>query len=272
MPRRFYAAHLWVAAMMLFAAVAVACEREESTPTPIPTQAPTATPTPTPTATPTPVPTVTPSPTPDSPVPLGFEFWELDRSSTGSDLVALLTDEEVSCLRNELGASYQAMLEAPLTEVTLIGEDGDFDPPLQVPCLTPEHQTSASLSMLSVAAGGLSAGSRDCILQLLSDDPVLAEAVGSGDAFMGPAMLEFIACLTPEEAAALSPGGEPAPNPKDIACLMQELEGTSSGERIIAVLSGADASGEGLTMKESAELGQAVEACGIETEFGFPSR
>ncbi len=239
-------------------------EREESTPASVPTQA-----APTPAASPT-VPTVTSAPT------TGIEFWELDRSSTGQDLVALLTDEEVSCLRNELGASYQTMLEAPLVgEAGELLEAGGIGPSPEVPCLTPEHQTSASISMISVATGGLSAGTRDCILHLLRDAPAIAEAIGQGteDAFtngLGPAMLEFIACLTPEEAAALTPPGEAAPNPSDIWCLMQELEDTSSGDRIIAVLSGADSSGEGLTVEESAALGQAVEACGIETEFEFP--
>ena len=276
MPRRFYVAHLWAAMIMLLAAVAVACSGEEPTAASAPTQAPTAAPsaTPTPTASPTPVPTVTPSPTPDPPVSLGVEFWELDRSSTGRDLAALLTDEEVSCLRNELGASYQAMLEAPLIgEAGELLEGGGIGPSPQVPCLTPEHQISASLSVFSVAAGGLSAGSQDCIVQLLIDRyPAVAEGRGLIDDGQGPVMLRFIACLTPEEAAALTPFVPgPVPNPNDIACLIQELEDTSSGERIIAVLSGADASGEGLTMKESAELGQAVEACGIETEFGFPS-
>ncbi len=276
-PRPFYVALLWVAMMML-AAVAIACEGEESTPTSAPTQTPTAPPltTPTPTASPTPAPTVTSSPTPDSTVSTEVEFWDLDMSSTGQDLVALLTDEEVSCLRNELGASYQTMLEAPLVgEAGELLEGGGIGPSPQVPCLTLGHQTSASISMISIATGGFSAGTRDCILQLLSDDPAIMEAIGQGDAFtngLGPAMLEFIACLTPEEAAALTPPGEgPGPNPNDIACLIQELEDISSGERIIAVLSGADTSEEGLTMEESAALGQAVEACGIQTDFDFPS-
>ena len=262
---------LWVAMMMVLATVAVACEGEEPTPTSAPTQVPTAKPT----ATPTPVPTFMPSPTPDSPVPLGFAFWELDMSSTGNDLVALLTEEEVSCLRNELGPSYQAILAAPLVgEAGELLEGGSIGPSPQAPCLTPEHQTSASLSMISVAAGGLSAGSQDCILQLLSDHPVLAEAIASGEAFENgqePGILRFFACMTPEEADALTLyGAGPAPNPSEIVCLIKELEDTSSGERIIAVLSGADTSGEGLTMEESAALGQVVDSCGIETEFEFP--
>lgn len=80
-----------------------------------------------------------------------------------------------------------------------------------------------------------------------------------------------MACLTPEEAAALTPPGEgPPPDTAGLGCLIEELEGIPSGERILAVLSGADASGEGLTMEESAELGRAVESCGIETGFSFP--
>lgn len=279
MPRRFYVAHLWAAMIMLLAAVAVACSGEEPTAASAPTQAPTAAPsaTPTPTASPTPVPTVTPSPTPDPPVSLGVEFWELDRSSTGRDLAALLTDEEVSCLRNELGASYQAMLEAPLIgEAGELLEGGGIGPSPQVPCLTPEHQISASLSMFSVAAGGLSSGSQDCIIQLLIDRyPTVAEGLGLVDAFddgQDPVMLRFIACLTPEEAAALTPFvADPVPNPNDIACLIQELEETPSGEHIIAVIGGADTSGEGLTVEESTTLGQAVDSCGIENDFGFPS-
>ena len=204
---------------------------------------------------------------------MGFEFWELDRSSTGQDLVALLTDQEVACLEGELGANYQAMLEAPL-----IGDpgmamegDGSGSSPLNQ-CLTVERAASASISMFSVAAGGFSAETQECIAGVLEEIPSAIEALARRDeATGGEAVLSFIACLTPEEAIALSPPGEgSAPNPNDIACLMQELEGTSSGERIIAVLWGADTSGRGLTMEESAVLGQAVEACGIETGFEFP--
>ena len=273
--RRFHVTHLWIVLMFLLAVAAAACGEEESTPASAPTQAPIAAPsaTPSPTASPTPVPTATPSPTPESSSSMEIEFLELDTSSTGKDLVALLTDEEVSCLENTLGADYQKMLEAPLVgEAGAVSEsDGSDSSPL-TQCLTVEHVASVSISMFSIAAGGFSAGTQECITQLLRDDPAIAEALGRQDeSAVGEAMLEFIACLTPEEAAALTPPGEgPAPNPNDIACLMKQLEGTSSGERIIAVLSGADASGKGLTTEESAALGQAVEACGIETEFEFP--
>ncbi len=252
---------------MLLAAVAVACGGEESTSTSAPIQAPTSAPSATPT------PTASSSPIPDSSGSTEIEFWELYASSTGETLVALLTDEEAACLENELGANYQAMLEAPLAgEAGALLEEGGSDAFPLPRCFTVERAASMSLSLFSAAADGFSVGTQDCMLQLLSADPAIAEALGQGQAFIdGPAILEVIACLTPEEAEALTLSGEgPAPNPADIACLLKELEGASSGERIIAVLSGADASGKGLTMEESAVLGQAVEACGIETEFGFP--
>ena len=236
---------------------------------------PTATPIPTATATPTPTPgpPFTPLPTPGASNPMEVEFWELVRSSTGQDLIAFLTDQEAACVENELGANYQAMLEAPLVgEKGALLEEGGSDAFPLPRCFTVERAASMSLSLFSAAAGGLSAGTQECMLQLLTDDPAIVEALGQGQAFIdGPAILEVTVCLTPEEAAALTPPGDgPAPNPNDIACLLQELAGTSSGERIIAVLSGAYTSGKGLTVEESAALGQAVEACGIETEFEFP--
>ena len=259
-PRRFAIAHLWIA-MMLFAAVTVACSEEESTPVPAPTLAPTA------------APSATPTPAPDASVATEIEFWELVSSSTGQDLVALLTDEEASCLENELGTGYARMLEAPLAgEAGALLEEGGSDAFPLPRCFTIERAASMSLSLFSAAADGFSAATQECMLQLLSDDPAIAEALGQGQAFIdGPAILEVVACLTPEEAAALTPPGEgPPPDTVGLACLMEELVGTSSGERILAVLSGADASGEGLTMEESAVLGRAVESCGIETGFSFP--
>ncbi len=220
---------------------------------------------------PTAAPTNTATPTDAGSV--GVPFWQFDRSSTGRDLVALLTAEEASCLEDRLGASFQELLRSPLA-----GEAGELlagdesGPSPGADCLTEEHAAAMGISMLSIRAGGFSAATQDCITELLREDSAIVEALGRpGDAEGGPATLRLIACLTPEEAAALTlPGEGSPPNPTDLACLIKELEGTSSGERIIAVLSGADASGAGLTMEESAILGQVVKACGIETDFGFP--
>ena len=261
-PHRFPVALLWIAMMLLFSAVTVACSEEDPTPAPAPTQAPTA------------APSATPTPTPDVSVSTEIEFWELSSSSTGQDLVALLTEEEAACLKNELGTRYARMLEAPLAgEAGALLEEGGSDAFPLPRCFTVERGASMSLSLFSAAADGFSAGTQECMLQLLSDDPAIAEALGRGQAFIdGPAILEVVACLTTEETEALVPPGEgPPPDTTGLACLMEELVGTSSGERILDVLSGADTSGEGLTTVESAVLGRAVESCGIETGFTFPS-
>ena len=130
----------------------------------------------------------------------------------------------------------------------------------------------AMLEELEEATGVLSAETRACLMELFKEDPSFAESFTAGEDLSGPAMLSLLACLTPEEAAALTPSGEdPPPDVAGLACLTEELEGAPEKDRILAVLSGADTSGEGLTLAESAVLGEAVEACGIDTGFGFVS-
>ena len=277
---------LCVSALALFALAACSDQADPPAmdPAESPTQQPTATPQPTPTtvpATPQPTPTTvpaTPQPTTVPPTPVsadsaGVEFWDLSRSSTGRDLIALLTPEETSCLKDTLGGTYAAMLTMPLAgEAGALLEGDGSGPSPMIDCLSEVHLASARLSMLSLSAGGFSAGTQACMEGLISQDPAISEALARPDGSIdGPAMLGLLACMTPGEAAALTPPDEgPAPNPNDIGCLMTELEGTASGERILAVLSGADESGTGLTIEESAALGRAVEACGIETDFSFP--
>ncbi len=213
-------------------------------------------------------------PGPETEGSTGPVFWELDSASTGRDFAALLTSDETTCLETRLGEDYQIFLDAPLTGGAgdlLAGDDGALAP--LESCLSGNRLAAARVSVLSIAAGGFSAETQQCMVKLLQTDPVLAQALAQpGDVASGPPALRLMSCLTSQEAARLTPSGEgPAPNPDEIACLLGELEGTPSGERIIAVLSGADATGEGLTMEESAALGEAVRACDIETEFDFPA-
>ena len=73
--------------------------------------------------------------------------------------------------------------------------------------------------------GGLSDASHDCVVALLVEDPSLAEAlIAAGGPVEGAAMLQLLACLTSEEAAALAPLGDvAAPDPAETACLMEAL-------------------------------------------------
>ncbi|MDE2937675.1 MAG: hypothetical protein OXR67_01965 [Chloroflexota bacterium] len=233
-----------------------------------PTEAPTIEPTATVRA------TITASqPGPETEGSTGPVFWELDSASTGRDFAALLTSDETTCLETRLGEDYQIFLDAPLTGGAgdlLAGDDGALAP--LESCLSGNRLAAARVSVLSIAAGGFSVETQHCMVELLETDSALTQALAQpGDVASEPTALRLISCLTTQEAAKLTPAGEGrAPNPDETACLIGELEGTPYGERIIAVLSGADATGEGLTMEESAVLGEAVRACDIETEFGFP--
>ena len=249
----------WLWPVLLVALVAgalalAACGGEDPTATPEPTATPV--PTAAPVPTPTPEPTATPVPEPDSSM---MSITDIDENATVGDLIGALSEEETACINMAFGeAILESLKDQPLSTVA----DSFSLFPLQ--CLSQENAISAVVTMISIEAGGLSAQSRDCISSIYREDPTLLTS-------QEMSAFEFFACLTPEEAEALTPPDEgPAPDPAAIACLMEELSGTPSGEKIIAVLSGQDPSGQGLTMEESAMLGQAVEACGIETEFGFP--
>ena len=265
------------AAILLLTAALTACGAAEEAPpaaqgaTTEPAPAPQPAETPTTAPAPTPQPAETPAP-PAAPQRV-IQLWDLGMTPTGGDLAALLTPEEVTCLESRLGADFEAMLSSPLLgPAGEMLESGGSGPAAPVGCLTAEHVVSASISMLSAAAGGFSTGTWDCIAGLLRENPAVVDALGRADDPAGDSsMLQLISCLTPAEAAALTPPDEgPAPDPGDISCLFEQLAGDPSGDKILDVLSGNDPTGAGLTMEESALLGQAVEACGIETEFGFP--
>ncbi len=77
----------------------------------------------------------------------------------GQDLVALLTDEEAACGKNELGGDYRAMLKAPLVgESGTMLWDGASDAFPLSQCSAVERGASMSLLLSSAAAGRLSAG------------------------------------------------------------------------------------------------------------------
>ena len=214
-------------------------------------------------------------PVPASEGSTGPVFWELNSASSGRDFAALLTSNETECLEARLGEHYRIFLEAPLPGGAgdlLAADDGALSPVES--CLSGDRLAAARISMLSIAASGFGVETQQCMVELLEADPTLTQSLAElgGDLASGPPALRLMSCLTPQEAAKLTGKGEgQSPSLDEIACLLGELEGTPDGERIITVLSGADVTGEGLTMEESAALGEAVRACDVETEFGFPT-
>ncbi len=245
----------WFLAVLAFATLASACGPEQPRVVEFP-------------ARPTPTPDGAEAPTPTSESAVPITDWNLGASSTGSDLVALLSEEERSCLQTALGDRHGVFLSTPFSE------DGNLDTGSTevADCLTPESTAGIVIAMFSDSAGGLSAETRGCLADVFTANPqgVLALAAGAppGDA-AGSISFDVLSCLTPEEAAAMTPSDEgPPPDTAGLRCLTEELMKLEGGEEVVRILSTADPAG--LTLEQSALLGQAVDSCGIETDFTFP--
>ncbi len=78
--------------------------------------------------------------------------------------------------------------------------------------LPEKHQVAASVAMLNVAAGGLSVETRMCVSDVPADNPTAGLFPSSDEGGGGPGMLQVMACLTPEEAAALTAPAKALPH------------------------------------------------------------
>lgn len=199
MPVRSFPAR-WVA--VLFSTVAillllVACGSDPeptatSAPAPGPTAAaaptampePTASPAPEPTATPaptsTPVPTPTQAPEPtatavptEEPAPTqpgqSLEAFVITEATTGGDLMGVLSEQEISCVKAGLGeAFYQLILVTPI--MLMAGGDISQSAPL-FNCLEEENVIHLAVAFLDLQAGGWEPESRACITEIAFTHP-----------------------------------------------------------------------------------------------------
>ena len=87
----------------------------------------------------------------------------IDDDTTGGDLIAVFTEDEVSCIRNALTEdAYTALLDKPALE---------FDDPAFVfpgECLSAESNATIVVGTMAYDAGGLSADSTSCLRSLPS--------------------------------------------------------------------------------------------------------
>ena len=209
-------------AALAVGALAVACSGDdEPEPTPTATQAPAAatpapsTPTPTPTSTPTPTPTETATPTPTqtpppataTPAPTPgptLEDFVVTATTTGKELLDRLTEEERTCVKDAFGEFIYAAMQA----VPLLGAGSD--PAQAAPllaCLETESAVRVGIAFTSASAGGWSAETRECMVQLGLEQPgaILgglgmlpptdAEEAAAGQ----PYVLQLAGCLTDRE-------------------------------------------------------------------------
>lgn len=236
---------------LMLAAFAAACG---SDPTPTPTPTPRPTPTPTATATPTPLPpTPTPTAMPEQEPQVPSGDLEITASTTVGELMAALSEEELSCVQEAVGADTFALIkDLPLASVP---------PGVELPqqCFTPETSINMSIAFMSAEVGGLSADTRNCIAELAAEDP---SVLGIGEPPADPAALFSTAlkmqgCMTDEEAARFGANsGAQMPPPSVMQCLEKELGGI---EDFIAIFAGAEPDPEKMLA-----MFAAAQTCGLE--------
>ncbi|MDE2765544.1 MAG: hypothetical protein OXI25_03820 [Chloroflexota bacterium] len=210
-------------------------------------------PTPTPTATPEPTPTPAPTATPTPAAPPAFE---VNADTLGRDVIDLLTDAEVDCIRERLGeADFQRLLDDPIVG----GSAGDAALPYE--CLEEETAMELAVAVVSAQAGGLSAQSEDCVRRLLlgadGGASALFAAESNSDAESIALTLNFILCLTDEEAEALAEQPEDFEdfNPSALRCATERV----SVEELARVFGAAD----GAFPAISPEMIQVFADCGF---------
>ncbi len=180
-----------------------------------------------------------------------------DENTTGRDLMALLSEDEQSCVRDRLGGeTVDALLEQPVLSI---------DPTTEFPldCIAEETAAEISIAFLDQEAGGLTPESRTCVRDLYATAGV---DILNPDAMDSPASLafgiEFLSCLTDEEAVSIGMAEESPFTPSQIRCVKEQL-----GEEGFAAFFAAFAMAEEDPTKLFQALAQAApafEACGVE--------
>ncbi|MCY3887330.1 MAG: hypothetical protein OXG19_06445 [Chloroflexi bacterium] len=138
-------------------------------PAPEPVAAPEPEPTPEPAVT-EPEPTEPPAPEPaEAPQPVGsLEDFIITPATTGQDLLDRLSETETSCIRETMGEGVYQIIRA--TPLLLAGGDAASAAPL-FNCLTVESVVILGLAFNSAQAGGWSAETRRCMIEVGLEHP-----------------------------------------------------------------------------------------------------
>ena len=176
-------------------------------------------------------------------------------STTVGDLMAVLSESEVSCLRDAVGgATLDAVQNVPLANAP----PGAMDA-LPFECLSPESAIGISIAMMSAEAGGLSAETRGCISALAMENP---SALGIGEPPADPSALfgtaiQMQLCMNDEEAARFAANsGAELPPPSVMRCMEEQLGGL---EDLFTLFSGGEPD-----LAKLGELMAAAQTCGLE--------
>ena len=191
----------------------------EPTATPAPTAMPEPTATPEPTTTPeqtaAPEPTATAEPTPEPEPPqamMSMENLVITQATTGGDLMAMLSEQEASCVKANVGDTlYQLILGAPI--MLMVAGDTSQRAPL-FNCLEPDNVIYLAVAFLDLQAGGWSPESRSCITDVGLEHPdalFIRLGLDLGDGPVDPATtlaynIGIYDCLSNEEKKQFTVG------------------------------------------------------------------
>ncbi len=224
---------------------------------PTPAPEPTATPEPEPTNTPVPPPTQAPEPTAmaepeptDEPAPpqamMSLEDFVITQSTTGGELMALLSEQEASCVQTGVGdALYQLILGTPIT-LMAAGDISQTAPLFN--CLEQDNVIYLAVAFLDLQAGGWSPESRSCITEvgLTHPDAVYVRlGLHLGDDPIDPATtmdynIGIFDCLSNDEKRQFTVGmwmaldGVSGATGADIFALLTEEEAACAGDVLSA--------------------------------------
>jgi len=184
-----------------------------------------------------------------------IEDLVIDESTTVGDLMAVLSEGEVSCLRDAVGeATLDAVLNIPLASAPAGAMDA-----LPFECFALESAIGIQIALMSAPAGGLSAETRGCISALAMENPSVLGIGGEPEdptELFGTA-IQMQLCMTDEEAARFAAGsGEAMPPPSVMRCMEEQL---GSLEDLLALFFGGEPD-----LAALGELMAAAETCGLE--------
>ena len=147
-----------------------------------------------------------PAVTPEAPLPSAtLETFVITGNTTGNDLMALLSEQEVSCVKSGVGdALYQLIQNTPITMMAA-GDISQTAPLFN--CLEEENVIYLAVAFLDLQAGGWDEESRSCITQVGLEHPdavYIRLGLDLGEGPVDPKTtldynLGFFDCLSDEE-------------------------------------------------------------------------
>ena len=181
----------------------------------------------------------------------------MDENTTGSDIMAMMSEEEVRCVQDAIGDEGFTAMQA--TPVFLLSDSMA----MVADCFSPELSAMLAIAFLSAEIGVLSDEGSACLTDFYAEyGAVPPDETDQAASIVY--LFTFQMCLTDEEAIALAQGDESIPLPSQLECLTSQV----SIEDLTALLANLESLFTGNASPEMLqtlqELQAASEVCGVD--------